>query len=116
MNISFPVFNMPQSLFKLSLLALMWEFVGLNPPNSSLYLAIYRQIQLPNLSNTQNQTSIQKSFEYIIINDIPYKESFDPAIILRCLDSQEADIVLHIVHNGISQNHSSGLILATNLE
>lgn len=62
MNISFLVFNIPQSLFlsilKLSQSTFMWEVVGLNPPISSLYPTIYAQILLCNLSNTQNQTSI----------------------------------------------------------
>ena len=89
----------------------MWEVVGFNPPDPSLYLAVYPPILLPNLSNTQNQIFIQQPFAYVIISDIPYKKSCDP-FILRCLDLQEVDIVLHMAHNGISRGLSSCLILA----
>ncbi len=41
------------------------------PPSSSLCPAIYNQILLLNLSNTQDQTSIHQAFENIIINDMP---------------------------------------------
>ena len=115
MNISVLVFNMPQSLFELSWSTFMRKVIGLNPPNPPLYLFVYPQIQLPTLSNNQNQSFIQQAFAYVIINDIPHDTSIDP-IILKCLDSQEIDIVLHTVHDGISRGLSSGLILATDLE
>ncbi len=90
----------------------MWEVVGLNLPNPSLYPNAYPQTQPHSLSNTQNQILIQQAFAYVIISDIPCDISIDP-IILRCLDLQEIDIVLHMVHDGISRGLSSGLILAT---
>ena len=43
-NINVPVFNMPQSLFEHSQSAFMWEVIGFNPPNPSLYPTIYPQI------------------------------------------------------------------------
>ena len=93
----------------------MWEVVGFNPPNPSLYLVVYPPSQLYNLSNTQNQPSTQKTFKHIIIINIPHNRSFD-LFILRYLDLQDADIVLHAVHDGISQGLSSGLILAIDSE
>ena len=115
MNISVLLFNMPQSLFEHSQSAFMWEVTGFNPPNPSLYPTIYPPILLSNLSNSQNQPSTQQTFKHVIINDIPHNRFFDP-FILRCLDLQEVDTVLHMVHEGISQGLSSGLILATDLE
>ena len=93
----------------------MWEVVAFNPQNPSLYLAVYPPILLSHLSNTQNQSSTQQPFPYVIISDIPYKESFDP-FILKYLYLQGTNIVLHTVHDGISRGLSSGLILATDLE
>ena len=56
MNISVLV---PQSLFEHSRSTFMWEKVGLNPPNPSLYPIVYPQIHLPNFPNTQYQIVIQ---------------------------------------------------------
>ena len=87
----------------------MWEVIGFNPPNPSLYPVVHPPILLSNLSNTQ------QTFKHIIMSDIPHNRSFDP-FILRYLDFQDANIVLHTVHDGISQGLSSGLILAKDSE
>ena len=57
-----------------------------------------------------NIKSLSNKLAHVIINDIPYKKSFDP-FILRSLDSQEANIVLHRIDDGISQGLSNGLML-----
>lgn len=69
---------------ELSWLALKWEIISPNPPDSYLCLPIYAQILLPNLSNTLHQSFIQHAFLYVIINDI--LRTFDPAI-PKCFDS-----------------------------
>ena len=109
------MFNIPRSIFEHSWSTFMWEVIGFNPPNPSLYPTVYPPILLSNLSNTQNQPSTQQTFKHIIISDIPHNKSFDP-FILRCLDLQDVDTILHMVHNGISWGLSSGLILAIDSE
>lgn len=106
---------MPKSLLELSRSTLMRKVIGLNPPNPPLYPIVYPPITLLNLSITQDPISIPQAFTYVIIKGIPHNTFVDP-FILRCLDSQEANIVLHMVHDGISRGLFSGLILATNSE
>ena len=115
MNINVLVFNMPWSLFEHPQSAFIWEDIGLNPPNPPLYPVVHPPSLLSNLSNTQNQPSTQQTFKYIIISNIPHNRSFDP-FILKYLDSQDVDIVLPMVHDGISRGLSNGLILATDSE
>lgn len=93
----------------------MRKVIGLNPPNPPFYPTVYPPIPLPNISITQDPISLPQAFAYLIISDIPYS-TFVYSFILRCLDSQETNIVSHMVHDSISQGLSSGLILATDSE
>lgn len=52
-----------------------------------------------------------RAFHYVLINDMLYKQGHS-LLLLRCLDSEEADYMLREVHEGICGNHSTGRSLS----
>ncbi|GLJ30929.1 hypothetical protein SUGI_0616100 [Cryptomeria japonica] len=87
-------------------------------PNSPWYNDIYQYLKSqtlpPNLSANQHRAFIRQIAKYVIIADTLYRRSFDHTL-LRCLDSDEAQMALHEVHDGICGGHFNGLSLAKKL-
>lgn len=103
-----PVFKVPES-------ELVCELVGLKYPwYKDLYNYLHDPIIPLDLSTNQCKTFIQKSSKYVIISDTLYRRSLCSTL-LRCLDSNEAQMTLQEVHNGICGAHSVGPTLAKKL-
>lgn len=80
----------------------------------SIFIYLHDNILPPDLSNNQRRTFIRQFSRYVILADILYRQGLDGTL-LRCLESDEAQIALHEVHEGICGPHSSGPTLAKKL-
>lgn len=90
-------------------------FIGLDSPQSEAILTYLCNNTLPpDLSNNQCHIFIHKYSWYIVLFDTLYLWILDGTL-LRCLESDQAQILICEVHKGICGAHSSGPNLANKL-
>ena len=91
------------------------EIVG---PNSSWYHNIYAYLHdhiLPlDLSCNPIKYFIQHTSLFTLLGSILYRRGYDGTL-LRCLNSDEANLAIKEVHDGICSAHTSGMVLAKKL-
>ncbi|GLJ16331.1 hypothetical protein SUGI_0276020 [Cryptomeria japonica] len=94
------------------------EMICVVGPESQLYGSIFTYLRdntlPPDLSNNQRRTFIHQSSRYVILADILYRRGLDGTL-LRCLESDKAQVALREVHEGICGPHASGPTLAKKL-
>eukprot|EP01018_Ginkgo_biloba_P008285 Gb_24991 [translate_table: standard] len=103
-----PAYDVPES-------EMVCEIVG---PNSPWYHNIYTYLHdhiLPlDLSRKERKSFIQRASRYVIIGNTLYRRGYDGTL-LKCLNSDEANLAIKEVHEGICGAHTSGMVLAKKL-
>jgi len=65
----------------------------------------------PGASHKDKKTLRRLSCSFFLNGDVLYKRNFD-AVLLRCVDRREADLLMHEIHEGSFGTHSSGYAMA----
>jgi len=65
----------------------------------------------PGASRKDKRTLRRLSGNFFLNGDISYKRNFD-AVLLRCVDKREAELLMHEIHEGSFGTHSSGYEMA----
>eukprot|EP01018_Ginkgo_biloba_P022896 Gb_03699 [translate_table: standard] len=103
-----PTYDVPES-------EMVCEIVG---PNSPWYHDIYTYLHdhiLPlDLSCKERKSFIQRASRYVILGNTLYCRGYDGTL-LKCLNSEEANLAIKEVHEGICGAHTSGMVLAKKL-
>eukprot|EP01018_Ginkgo_biloba_P004011 Gb_36859 [translate_table: standard] len=103
-----PAYDVPKS-------EMVCEIVG---PNSPWYHYIYTYLHnhiLPlDLSRKQRKSFIQHASRYVILGNTLYRRGYDGTL-LKCPNSEEANLAIKEVHEGICGAHTSGMVLAKKL-
>jgi len=76
-------------------------------------IKVYLQTQEypPGASRKDKRTLRRLSGNFFLNRDVLYKRNFD-AVLLRCVDRREADLLMHEIHEGSFGTHSSGYAMA----
>jgi len=76
-------------------------------------IKVFLQTQeYPSGASCQDKKTLRRlSCSFFLNSDVLYKRNFD-AVLLRCVDRREADLLMHEIHEGSFGTHSSGYAMA----
>eukprot|EP01018_Ginkgo_biloba_P025647 Gb_33250 [translate_table: standard] len=103
-----PTYDVPKS-------KMVCEIVGPNSPwYNDIYTYLHDHILPLDLSRKQRKSFIQGASRYTILSNTLYRRGYDGTL-LKCLNSEEANLAIKEVHEGICGAHTSGMVLAKKL-
>eukprot|EP01018_Ginkgo_biloba_P003213 Gb_02591 [translate_table: standard] len=96
-------------------LKMVCKIIGPNSPRyHDIYTYLHDHILPLNLSYKQRKSFIQRASRYVILGNALYHRGYDGTL-LKYLNSEEANLAIKEVHEGICGSHTSGMVLAKKL-